>query len=217
MNNIKDYRNKELLWYIIAQIVLIVIFQNPGVFYFDLANWQETLIRILTSTVFSSAIGVFAFIFDSMFGDSLKRNLLYFGKRSPGEKVFEDIKDKNFDYRYTKERALEKYRDVYKNMPDSKTEKKVYENDKWYQIYAQYRNVPMIYNSHRDFLLCRDIYFSTIVINVLYGLMIVLLKDVTFVWQYFVLEIVFLLCSNIATRQKGEKFVKNVIAYDLQE
>ena len=68
-NNIKDYRNKELLWYIIAQIFIIVIFQNPNILNFDLNEWQEILIKVITSTVFSSIVGVLSFVFDAMFGD----------------------------------------------------------------------------------------------------------------------------------------------------
>lgn len=216
-NNIKDYRNKELLWYIIAQIFIIVIFQNPNVLSFDLNEWQEILIKVITSTVFSSIVGVLSFIFDAMFGDELKYRLLYFWMRRPGEKVFENIKHKHSDFRYTKEKALEKYKEIYDNMPESKANKKAYENDQWYQIYASHRNVSVIYNSHRDYLLCRDIYFATIIIVAFYALSTFLIKAITFSWQLLVLEVVLLICSNVAARQRGKKFVANVIAYDLQK
>ena len=75
----------------------------------------------------------------------------------------------------------------------------------------------MIFNSHRDYLLCRDIYFATIIIVVFYALITFLLKVITFSWQLLVLEAVFLICSNAAARQRGKRFVDNVIAYDLQE
>lgn len=216
-NNIKDYRNKELLWYIIAQIFIIVIFQNPNILNFDLNEWQEILIKVITSTVFSSIVGVLSFVFDAMFGDELKYRLLYFWMRRPGEKVFENIKNKHSDYRYTKEKALEDYKDIYENMPESKSNKKAYENDQWYQIYSKHRNVPMVFHSHRDYLLCRDIYFATIIIVVFYALFTFLLKVITFSWHLLVLEAVFLICSNVAARQRGNRFVSNVIAYDLQE
>lgn len=216
-NNIKDYRNKELLWYIIAQIFIIVIFQNPNILNFDLNEWQEMLIKIITSTVFSSIVGVLAFVFDAMFGDELKYKLLYFGMRRPGEKIFENIKNKHSDFRYTKEKALEEYKDIYENMPESKAKKYAYENDQWYQIYAKHRNVPMIFVSHRDYLLCRDIYFATIIIIVFYALIAFLLKTIPFSKQLLALEAVFLICSNIAARQRGKRYVANVIAYDLQE
>lgn len=217
MSNIKDYKNKELLWYIIAQIFIIVIFQNPDILNFNLTEWQSILIKVITSTVFSSIIGVFSFVFDAMFGDKFKNIFLYFGMRRPGEMIFENIKNKHGDFRYTKEKALETYKDIYSHMPDSKTDRKAYENDQWYQIYNEHRNIPMIFNSHRDYLLCRDIYFSTIIIVVLYILISVLLKSVLFSWRLLVIEVVLLVCSNIAARQRGTRFVSNVIAYDLQE
>lgn len=86
-----------------------------------------------------------------------------------------------------------------------------------YQIYAKHRNVPMIFVSHRDYLLCRDIYFATIIIIVFYALIAFLLKTIPFSKQLLALEAVFLICSNIAARQRGKRYVANVIAYDLQE
>lgn len=217
MSNIKDYRGKELLWYIIAQIFLIVIFQNPNILNFDLTKWQETLVKVVTSTVFSSIIGVFSFVFDAMFSDELKYKCLYLGMKRPGELIFSTIQNRHTDFRYTKEKALEAYKTIYDNMPDSSIDKKAYENDQWYQIYNRYRSIPMIYNSQRDYLLCRDIYFATVIITVFYVLISILLKDVTFSLRFIVLEAVFLISANVATRQRGKRFVANVIAYDLQE
>lgn len=217
MSNIKDYRSKELLWYIIAQIILIVIFQNPHILHFNLDKWQETLINVISSTLFSSIIGVFSFVFDSMFSNKTKYKWLYFGMRQPGEKIFENIKNHHNDFRYTKEKALEKYEEIYDHMPESKVDRKAYENDRWYQIYFKHRNVPMIFNPHRDYLLCRDIYFATIVIIAFYILISILLPGVAFSWKLLILESVFLISSNIAARQRGRRFVANVIAYDLQE
>lgn len=217
MSNIKDYRNKELLWFIIAQIFIIVIFQNPDILNFNFNEWQETLIRIVSSTVFSSIIGVFSFVFDAMFSDELKYKWLYFGMRRPGEMVFESIKNNHNDFRYTKEKALEAYKEIYENMPKSKADQKAYENDQWYQIYSKHRNVSMIFNSHRDYLLCRDIYFATIVIIIFYVLLSILLNGVTLSWRLLILEGALLMASNIASRQRGKRFVANVIAYDLQE
>lgn len=216
-NNIKDYRNKELLWYMVAQIFIIVIFQNPCLLKFNLNDWQETTIKVITSTVFSSIISVLSFVFDAMFSDELKYKLLYFGMSRPGETIFEDIKNRHSDFRYTKEKALQVYKEIYDNLPESQINKKMYENNKWYQIYANHRNVPMIFNSHREYLLCRDIYFATIIIIAFYVLITALINDISFSWKLLVLETAFLICSNIAARQRGKKFVANVIAYDLQE
>lgn len=215
--NIKDYRSKGLLWYIIAQIFIIVIFQNPNILKSNFNEWQKILFNIITSTVFSSVVGVLSFVFDAMFGDELKYKLLYFGTKRPGEEVFNNIKIKHSDFRYTKEKALKKYKEIYDNMPESKTDREAYENDQWYQIYTIHRNDPMIFNSHRDYLLCRDIYFATIITVILYILLVFLLNDISFSWKLLVLEAMFLISSNIATRQRGKRFVANVIAIDLQE
>lgn len=216
MNNIKDYRSKELLWYIIAQIILVIIFQNSDILKLDSNKWKEMLAATVSSTLFSSVVGVISFVFDAMFSDELKYKLLYFGFRRPGECVFENIKNNHSDFRYTKERALEMYKEIYENMPDEKKAKNAYQNDQWYKIFSKHQDFITVSNSHRDYLLCRDIYFATIMVVVFYILIAALLVEVIFSWRFLVFEFVLLLVSNVATRQRGKRFVSNVIARDLQ-
>ena len=216
MNNIKDYRSKELLWYIIAQILLVIVFQNSDILKLDFDKMIELATAIVSSTLTSSVIGVMSFVFDSIFSDELKSKLLYFGFKRPGECVFENIKNKHCDFRYTKERAMDAYKEIYENMPNDKKRKKAYQNDQWYKIFSKHQDFIMVSNSHRDYLLCRDIYFATIMVVVFYVLISILLVKVTFSWKLLVFEFVLLLVSNFATRQRGKRFVSNVIARDLQ-
>lgn len=216
MNNIKDYRSKELLWYIIAQVLLVIIFQNSNILKLDSDKLKELMMATVSSTLFSSVIGVISFVFNSMFSDELKYKLLYFGSNRPGECVFENIKNNHSDFRYTKERAMDAYKEIYENMPNDKKLKKAYQNDQWYKIFSKHQDFITVSNSHRDYLLCRDIYFATIMVIFFYILISILLVEVTFSWKLLVFEFVLLLVSNVATRQRGKRFVSNVIARDLQ-
>lgn len=216
MSNIKDYRNKELIAYIIAQVLIIILFHNPEILKFDVDDWQKTLFDVISSAIFSSVIGVFSFVFDAMFGEKIKHKLLYFGTKRPGEVIFKNIETNHKDYRYTQEKALEKYHNIYENMPKAKKDKSSYQNDQWYQLYSKHRNVPIIFNSHRDYLLCRDIYFATILVSVFY-IFIIFLNNISISWNFIILELALLIVSNIATRQRAKRFVGNVIAYDLQD
>lgn len=217
MSDIKNYKSKELLWFIIGQIFTVIVFQTPEILNFNFTEWQIVMVKIITSTVFSSVIGVYSFVFDAMFSDELKYKILYFGMSRPGEIIFSKINDKHKDFRYTKENAMRKYKEIYDNMPVVKSDKKAYENDQWYQIYRKHSNEPMVYFSHRDYLLCRDIHFATIIIVAFYVLLTYLLSSVNLSWRLLLFELVLLIVSNIATRKRAERFVDNVIAYDLQE
>lgn len=217
MSDIKNYKSKELLWFIIGQIFTVIVFQTPEILNFNFTEWQIAMVKIVTSTVFSSVIGVYSFVFDAMFSDELKYKMLYFGMIRPGEIIFSKIRDNHKDFRYTKEKAMEKYKEIYDGMPNLKSVQKAYENDNWYQIYRRHSNEPMVYYAHRDYLFCRDIYFSTIIIVAFYVLLTYLLSSVTLSWRLLLFELVLLIASNIATRKRAERFVDNVIAYDLQE
>ena len=215
MSNIKNYRNKELIWYIIAQILLIITFQTQDIIYIEFDKWQKLMVTIASSTIISSLIGVFSFIFDSMFDDQLKYKCLYLGMRRPGERIFEDIKNNNKDIRYTKENAMKVYSEIYEHMPSEADKKRTYQNSQWYKIYHRHTTVPMISNSHKDYLLCRDIYIATVVVLIMYIVLYFLLKNITFSWQLIVFESILLIATNIAARQRARRFVANVIAHDI--
>ena len=102
-------------------------------------------------------------------------------------------------------------------MPQDRKQRRLYENDQWYKIYTKYKNSSMILSSHRDYLLCRDIYFATLIMILLYGFTTMLLKNISFSWQLIVFEVVLMFFINIATRQRANRFVDNVITLDLQE
>ena len=217
MKDIKDYRGKELLGYTVVQIIIIVLFQNPQILSVDYLELQKNILPLVTSTIFSSVICVMTFIFDSIFSDNLKYLLIYFGKARPGELIFSKIKSHHTDFRYTQGNALEKYKEIYDNMPQDRKQRRSYENDQWYKIYTKHRGSSMILGSHRDYLLCRDIYFSTLIMILLYSFTTILLKNISFSWKLIVFELVLMFFINIATRQRAKRFVDNVIALDLQE
>mgnify|MGYP005776032037 CR=1 FL=1 len=100
-------------------------------------------------------------------------------------------------------------------MPTDKKEKYRYKNDQWYRIYHRYRDIPMIFVSNRDYLLCRDLYISTIIIFICYVISCSFLS--VFNWNIeAVLYLIFMiLVTNISAHFKGKRFVINVLAYDL--
>jgi hypothetical protein len=215
MTNLKDYRNKELRYYLIANIAVLLLlldfFQIP-----QLDNGVQMTVLIYNFfriTVLSSTIFVLSFVADSLFSSELK-NLLIIG-RSPGEKIFSKIRKGKFEKRFSKDDALKIYSSIYESLPQKKKKRYAYENDKWYKIYNKHREISMIQVSHRDFLLCRDIYFSTIICIVIYLVLTIVFQTIAFDWRYIGYLTVMLIISNIGTRNRGMRFVSNVIAYDI--
>jgi hypothetical protein len=215
MRNLKNYRNKELTYYIIANIAVLFLlsdffhlFQSE-----DNIHITEIISNFLNISIIFSIIYIFTFIADSLFSSELKMWLI--GGHSPGEKIFSKIQKGTFDKRFNCEEAQKIYSDIYELLPKEKKDKFVYENAEWYKIYNKYRDVKMIMISNRDFLLCRDIYFSTIVNIIIYLCLTFIFKAIVFDWRYIGYLFVMLILSNLGTRNKGNRFVSNVITFDI--
>lgn len=74
----------------------------------------------------------------------------------------------------------------------------------------------MVYVANRDYLVCRDMTSSTVVILVLYFIFSIVLQLVPFKIECVIYLVIMFLATNIATRTKGERMVNNVIICDLQ-
>jgi hypothetical protein len=214
MVNLKDYQTKELCLYVMTNISVLLLLlgflDHPEQ---SVIQTIEVISNILNMVILSAAIFTFTFLTDSIFSSEIKFHLA--GFQLPGGKIFSRIKNKNIDKRFSREDAILTYKNIYESMPNEKKERYVYENSQFYKIYNQYRNVTMIMVSNRDFLLCRDIYFSTISTIALYLLLTILFKIIAFDWRYIVYLALMLIVANLGLRNKGWRFVCNIIAYDI--
>ena len=216
MESIKDYRNKELIAYIIANVIFIIFLSN-SISINDALKYSESIIKIGSSLLFSSIVSVFAYFSDSILRGDIKDKVVDLWRRRPGEVVFSEIKLKSKDVRFTREQAIEKYKDIYDAFPTEKKEKYRYENSNWYKIYHKYRKAEKVYNSNRDYLLCRDMHIVTYVITILYTVISLFTDFTNLTIACIVFEIALLILTNIMAREKAKRFVYNVIAYDLQQ
>lgn len=99
-------------------------------------------------------------------------------------------------------------------MPEDKKQAYLYQNAKWYKIYSKNRDVAMIYSSNRDYLLCRDMFISTISLLFWY-----ILSSVVGFFEFNIIYLLFLFVmlfvNLLTTHIKARRFVYNVISYDL--
>lgn len=222
MDNLKDYREKELKMYAIVNIIVILLLL--GVFKVEELqnNSYELISKIFTSSIMLAGIYIFSFLSDSLFSSGLKRKLLYFDGHlfkewgfMPGEHIFSLIKNNNQDLRFTTTQALNAYQKIYIGIPQDEDKRRKYENSCWFKIYGKYRDDPMIFFSNRDSLLCRDLYISTISMLFAYVFLSVIVGMVLN-WHVILYLVVMIGITNICAHIKAKRFVFNVIARDLQ-
>ena len=63
---------------------------------------------------------------------------------------------------------MQKYNQIYANMPTDRKEREKYENAQWYRLYRDCKNENKILIANRDFLLCRDITIITLMLLIIY-------------------------------------------------
>lgn len=218
-NTMKNYRDAELKSYVIAAILIYFIAINGigGVFIKEEISILQFVIELSNSAIISSSIYAFVFVLDSVYGSDLKRTLVFLFADEPGQIIFDTIKKRKNDIRFSNTDAEKYYNDIFAKMPEDEEEKKIYQNQQWYHIYHQYRDIEMVALSAKDFRLCRDIYISTINISVIYIALCIMSEIVEFNMFYIGFLVIMIIISNIAARNKGKRWVYNVIAHDISE
>lgn len=211
--NIKDYKNKEINMYILGVIFLYLCISNS----FNLDNNNMINVNQLIKTTLSSGIiYLFTYLSDAIISSYFKDKIIYlFGIiKKPGEWIFSNIKNNCKDDRIYSEKANQKYKDIYLNMPKEKNKRKKYENSEWYAIYSNYRNETMIEISNREYLMTRDFVFVTISMLIIYIALCVLN---IFYWNFtfIIILLILLIINTISANIKAKRFVYNVIAIDL--
>lgn len=212
----KDYREKELKWYILAYLFLMIGINSTGLITYGSEDWFGSIEKLLSSSLLAGVICTLAFVFDCLYTAELKDLLLCLGFTTlPGKTVFARIsKGKINDMRIDVEKAQEKYKDVIDGLPSNKKEKERYENTKWYSLSRIHEDDPRVKTAHRDYLLTRDLYTTTITMFVLTAASMGF-RVVAFSWILVGYLIAMLILTNVATHFRAHRFVNSVIAVDM--
>lgn len=217
MNNIKDYREKELKTFVIANILVILYLIGTITFDGIIENdsYIQLLITIINSSLFSSIIYAMVTVCDCVISSNLKRYLIFWWNPIPGETIFSDIKISTKDNRFTTSEVALTYKEIYKNMPTDKKTRYKYQNSNWYSLLNKHESETKVQVAHRDYLMCRDMATSTILMLIVYFLLSLILNLITFNLKALIyLFVVYLICI-IAAKTKSKRFVKTVIACDI--
>ncbi len=218
MSDIKDYRNNELKTYVIGNILLMLLLSGVVDEFLsrEVSEVIEIINVIIQSSLLSSIIYIYVFLFDSIIPGNLKQKIVYLPMGNlPGYTIFSAMKKNIRDDRFTVQDVMEKYSNIYENMPSDKKARKKYENAQWYRIYQEHQNKNKVYTANRDLLLCRDITIITLFLIFMYLVCIFILNLFAFSTKLLVILLVELFVADIATRGKASRLAYNVIAEDV--
>lgn len=218
MSGLKDYRDNELKYYVIGNILLILFLSGTlnELLAKELNDIMDIISVVIQSALFSSIIYIYVFLFDSIIPGNNKQKIayLFFGKL-PGYTIFSDMKKKLKDDRFTWNDVENKYKEIYENMPQDTNEKQKYENAKWYGIYRKHEKAERVNAANKDFLLCRDMTIISLLLIGVYFIGSVILGFLNY--NSLIIKILFfeLVLADIAMRSKALRLAYNVIAEDI--
>lgn len=213
--NLKEYRDKELKWFLLANILLMLVESNILSFGEKESISISDISSILGVTAVSSAIYIYTFILDSVIPAQVKVFLVFLWRRQPSCTIFTDMERKLGDDRFKLEDAKKKYRHIYKRI---KSESDSFDQTPlWYEIYNKHRNNTIVFGSNRDYLLLRDMHSQTIIMIFAYLLLWWFSGLLVFSWKFLLYLVIMTGLLNVGARVQGKRMVYNALSVDLNE
>ena len=229
MGDLKDYRFKELKYYVVANVLIILLVSGA----FSLINselaglpkpkvaitvFEGLTIQLVSAGLLVSIVCIYAFILDAIISSELKYTIcyLYFWKQ-PGYTIFSKIQEgKVTDERFSQADFLVKYKNILNGMEqiEDKNERMKFENQNWYRIYNRLRNEGSVIGANRDYLLCRDLCIMSFLLLIAY-ILLCILSSIQFNHNLGLFIAVEFIITDIAFWIKGKRLALNVIAIDM--
>ena len=215
MKNLKDYRDKELKWFLLANILLMIISSGILVFGETADSWMKGLSSALNVTVFSSAIYILTFIFDSVVPSHVKVFLVFLWRKQPSATIFTDMQRKFSENRFTFDDAEKKYANLYETLKGKS--RKYDQTALWYEIYNRNRGNTIVFGSNRDYLLLRDMHAQTIMLIIVYISLSHITGIIAFSKEYILYLTLMTILLNISARVQGKRLMYNVLSVDINK
>ena len=174
--------------------------------FIDFSQWNVAITKVLSpKSAASLFLYVLSIILEGIFSSDLKAVLVFWKIKNPlpGSRAFTDVasKDPRIDFE-----ALKR---IYSGkLPATPQE----QNTAWYSLYKKYAENKVVLESHRWFLLMRDMVALTVVlipINII-GYLILCIDIKIMYFHILVLMGLYFLISQ-ASRNYGNRFVANVL------
>lgn len=219
MRDIKDYLDKELNKFVLANIIVVLLLSGQLDVLTDAKTITAFGISLANISIIASPMYIYVYVVNYMYTSDAKDRIVFLWKTQPGCTVFSRIKKgKIDDSRFTKEDVVKQYSEIYQaidNCDGDKGKLRSVENSSWYKKYRIHKDEGAVKDALRGQLLCRDICVISFNMFILLILLYIigygyLFNGLCFLFLFFVY-----IASNAAARYRAERLVLNVIAIDV--
>jgi len=200
---IKDTYQKYLWVFISTNILIFWSFLVYGTINFDKINLNLSKLMSAKSFIFLLS-PIITLVLSGIIPTSLKEVLVFWKikDRLPGCRAFSHFAMK--DPRINIKLLVSK---VGKFPEEPKEQNRV-----WYSLYQQYSNDDVIWGSHRDFLLARDLASLSFLFLLVFGSVSLLFGSSKYIFVYLSYLVIQFLVLSLVARNYGNRFVCNVLA-----
>lgn len=212
----KEYKTYELKYYVISCVFAFFWFHFKNSFQTDielsnLADIWSIINPILASPIFY----IFTILLDSLYSSDAKFKIIFFITGKPSGRVFAEISTEGCPPWFSKNEAKKAYSDILKNIKACDKYSNEYQEREWYKIYSKYRekSIESLDISAKEYRLNRDLNIATLNLILIY--LAYALASKNFCFEYIVFLIIMFVITNMAARNKGKRWVYNVISYDI--
>ncbi len=208
VKNIKDYSNK-LYVFLVLNCIIYMCFSLPEGFSLSHANDTYTNVFVKNGIAVASTT-IIVFLLNGLLTSDFKAKLVFWRRRHvyPGFRVFTTLIDK--DCRINRG-ALE---NIYGKLPIEPNA----QNELWYKIFKKDEFHPMVFDSHRSFLLSRDLTAFSFLLLCMYP-MLALVASLFFLVScssligYLLFLLAQYLSCSLVSQHYGNRFACNVLAH----
>lgn len=224
----KDYREKEMKYYVIGNILVAMLLSGVFSGLFDISlgkdavetnnNFMELIKSFCETALLGSVIYVYSYICDSCISSELKEFILFGKAGLPARTIFVRIKNGEVtDKRFTTQDFKIKYSSIISSLSQisDKDKRKDASNAAWYKIYKSKKDDAAVSGTQKDYLLNRDLNTMTIFVFIFYLLVCFVLKLISFSWIFLIFIAVEFILTWIAARNKAMRYVLTVFAKDI--
>lgn len=195
-------KNTPQLWILLSANILIIAGIIFPVYFKELSN--EFNILFILKGLGVSIAPLLLFIFNGLISSNQKAILVFWKLKNPlpGSEAFSKLSKK--DTRIDRE----KLKEIYGILPKKPSE----QNRLWYKIYKKNCLDIVISESHRAFLLGRDLTSLCFLFDVFIGLPVIIFGKWPISIYYFTFLVFQYLIVIIGAQNRGRRFVTNVLA-----
>jgi uncharacterized protein YacL len=223
---VKNYKKKELRQYVLAYLLITIAsvgFQTVAAFQsqdsWSEANAMALVFQMIMTDVFIGAICVLVIIFNEIWSDKMKTNLVY--GQLPSDTVFSRISNGKIDATGF---DLDKARVIYAHLFSASAAKQTAE---WNKLLRKCRDFDYsnVVEAERMQLMTRDICISTVslfIMNIVAVLIITIInRSICISLEIFIVPIVYLVIMFFITKKascnRANRFLSLVIKNNIQD